>query len=125
MKNLLVLVAITAAVILLGAIYLQFQPRQAVTREAWVNMFVECPDSPDYGDLIDPDAPMWRDFNHARLSDNVPHGEQVGLLIDDPDANDSYRVRRNGGAEGYIPAQYLSDYDPANGVQPNESECAN
>lgn len=122
MKKFLVVASIAAAVFLLAAGYLFVQSRLGIVGTAWVNMYARCPDSPDYGELIDPTAPMWRDFNQSRLSQNVPHGTAVSLLTDSPNQRDTYRVRL-GYAEGYIPAQYLSDYDPANGVQPDDSTC--
>jgi hypothetical protein len=123
MKAFLIVLGIFSVVIAGILAYMAIKNRLEVRREAWVNMFVECPDSSDYGELIDADAPMWRDFNQTRLLTNIEHGTPISLLIDEPNQNGSYRVRPAFTDAGYISAYYISDYDPANGVQPNESEC--
>lgn len=93
--------------------------------EAWVNLFNECPDAPDYGEITVDSAPVWRDSDWTILATSLPHGTKVFLLTRSPDSRGAYKIRSTMSPDGYLAASLLSDYDPANGVQPNESECAN
>ena len=126
MKPLLVLLVIAVAVCALGFVYIQIDNRlnqMPVVREAWTNAFIKCPTEPDYGELMSRGVPMWEDFPQLEFARDIPHGTKIALLTDDPNQRGTYRVRVDGD-EGYVPASLITDYDPADGVQPDRSLCA-
>jgi hypothetical protein len=86
----------------------------------WVNLFVDCPDSPRYGDVLVPDTSLFLEPGNVRALTRVPHGTAVELLSRD----EEWAHVRYSGLPGYVSANLISDYDPAEGVQPEPASCA-
>jgi hypothetical protein len=113
------IVALLAVLALLTAFALYRASTENVT-PAYVNLFVECPGAPDYGELIAPGAAAWFDVDRTRPASRIPHGTPVEIVTPDPD----FPKVRYRNALVYVATGSLSDYDPAGGVRPDPSACA-
>jgi hypothetical protein len=86
----------------------------------WVNGIDRCPTSADYGDVV-VDAPhLYRDIQFLEIAAEVPHGQQVELIQEFPDSG---KVYVEWGVTGYMDSIFVSKYDPASDLQPDDTHC--
>ena len=96
---------------------------QTVAPTAWVNRYEVCPSSNEYGVLVSDKVSA---YDNPELSGlpvaHIPHGAQVEVL--EESVGSSAWKLRHGGRTLYVDCPFVSDYDPSQGVQPNEDNCA-
>jgi hypothetical protein len=117
MKRPLVIALVALALVTAYAVYAASLEDYPVV---WVNMFDECEGSSEFGELISPDAAAWFDAERTRPAFRIPHGTPVEVIAPD---SEFPRVRHQN-ARLYVSAGSLSDYDPADGPQPDPRACA-
>jgi hypothetical protein len=96
-------------------------PELTVIREAWVSRFHTCPDDPNYGRLASHTLNLYSspDLGLPNVIAEIQHGDAVEVLQE----GETVVFIRWQGLEGYVDAWFVTDYDPATGVQPDESHC--
>ena len=96
---------------------------QTAIRTAWINHFDVCPSSSEYGVLV---SDKVNAYDNPELSGfsvtHIPHGTQVEIL-EESVGYSAWKLRYNGQVL-YVDCPFVSDYDPLQGVQPNEDNCA-
>lgn len=96
-------------------------PTRTAVGKIFVNGIDQCPSRADYGIQVVDKINLWSDTDLTTVLTAIPHGTQVDLL----QANvpgDFVEVRWNR-HEGFIQDILISDYDPDEGVRPDESKC--
>lgn len=90
----------------------------------WISGVRRCPTSEYYGDLETETAGLYSDMDAgpANMIARVPHGAQVAYHPFEGDDEDMCKIEYDGTA-GFTQCMFLVTYDPAGGVQPDESQC--
>ena len=98
----------------------QPQATPAPVGTVWINGFEKCPSHAEYGDQVVNAVNLWRDTQLTTPAlASIPHGTEVDLIA----TQGSFLQVRYRGQEGYIQALLTSNYDPADGVRPDEDSC--
>ena len=89
----------------------------------WISGFNRCPTSEYYKDLETDTAGIYSeiDMGPQNVIMRIPHGSQIRYF---PDESDESMCRVDyGDVEGFVQCMFLVDYDPEEGVRPDESQC--
>lgn len=114
----LLLCVVAVAVVAAGWLLLA-QP-QPVLRTAWISGVESCPSHPDFGQQVTDKANLYRSRKMLPPVTPVPHGARVEVLEEDSEGLVKIRFQ---GRVGYVQAIFIVDYDPAQGVRPDETHC--
>lgn len=108
-------------VLVLGAAgWLLFARPQPALRDAWISGVESCPSHPDFGQQVVDKANLYPRRDMLPPVTPIPHGARVEVLEEDSEGLVKIRYR---GQAGYVQVIFIVDYDPAQGVRPDEANC--
>lgn len=91
---------------------------------AWVSGVESCPSSREYGQLVVRSVNLYQSeqVDLADVIASVPHGARIELISSSRNSEGTVKIRYQG-TIGYVQSLFVVRYDPATGVQPDESSC--
>jgi hypothetical protein len=87
---------------------------------AWINGIDLCPSSSEYGEQVADGASLWSDSDMSSRLAMMTHGTQVAVLGDNIPG---FLYVQYGGLKGFVQTFMTTDYNPADGIQPDPNKC--
>jgi hypothetical protein len=89
----------------------------------WISGVQRCPSSDYYGELETETAGLYSEIDMGPQNQilRMPHGSRV-VYYPEESTESMCRIEFKG-RSGYVQCMFLVTYDPATGVQPDESQC--